>query len=61
MARIPLTWYPGPGTWHHSHISNLNKAIVNLIAYAVGKAILRQYGNSAVRPYGYDSSTWPHG
>jgi hypothetical protein len=24
MARIPLTWYPEPGTWHHSHISNLN-------------------------------------
>jgi hypothetical protein len=29
MARIPLTWYPGPGTWHHSHISNLNKALAN--------------------------------
>jgi hypothetical protein len=27
MARIPLTWYPGPGTWHHSYISNLNKAV----------------------------------
>jgi hypothetical protein len=27
MARIPLTWYPEPGTWHHSHISNLNKAL----------------------------------
>jgi NDP-sugar pyrophosphorylase family protein len=28
MARIPLTWYPEPGTWHHSHISNLNGALL---------------------------------
>jgi hypothetical protein len=35
--------------------------LVRVRTYAVGRAVLRQYDNLAIRHYGYDSSTWLHG
>jgi hypothetical protein len=30
MARIPVTWYPGPGTWHPYSIPTFRTCLVSL-------------------------------
>jgi hypothetical protein len=39
---------------------NAQQPVEHRRTYAVGRAVSRQYGNSAIRQYGYNSSTWFH-
>jgi len=67
MARIPVTWYPEPGTWHpciiptsqiltrHYHPGGVSASGFNVAIRSYGSTAIGQYGNRSMNITRYPS------